>query len=390
MAQTAHCIDYGVAQLVAADYICWWQKGGYPQSGFARSHVRLEFRDGESGVNHGDMVRQFLLKPADRSAFNRFFGYSLRLATGYFRSLRAKGYVLPTDDRTDSDPIRDLAIDTLGWLMQGSQDRPFYLIRDYFGSLDIGDLNTVEGEVLEKYYRILVYRHCKQQASRLAGERDPQIGALKRRFKEVLSEPEFMRSYEAGSHGVFLASHAGCLTDDKPEIDDISLLRLVAETFLHSRTRREWCHAILQGLSQFPEYSNRLSEHRLIAVVVRVNAEFAQLYSQLPSSSGLPPDVMKVAEVGAVVERVMDIVNRGTLERFTASGRLTTREAQALLKALELYLGDLTNGGEADPIPVYFRETMPAETHSRYLQDYKYILETMVKEAVNRLRAELS
>ena len=61
----------------------------------------------------GNLLKVFLCQP-DKQRFREFFGLCYLRSRNYLGILRAKGWSLPVDARTDKDPIDDLAIDVLG------------------------------------------------------------------------------------------------------------------------------------------------------------------------------------------------------------------------------------------------------------------------------------
>ena len=63
------------------------------------------------------IIREFLIQPHNRRIFNDFYKFCYNYTKGYLHYLKRKNYQFPYDERTDKDPIDDLAIDILGFFL---------------------------------------------------------------------------------------------------------------------------------------------------------------------------------------------------------------------------------------------------------------------------------
>ena len=82
-------------------------------------------------------------------------------------------------------------------------------------------------------------------------------------------------------------------------------------------------------------------------------------------------------------------VEKEVMARYVGKQALTPEEARLYLKAVDNYLSDVAATGDADSLPDYFRELLPAETHSRYLKDYKNSFETVINKALEYFKNNL-
>ncbi len=323
-------------------------------------------------------VKAFLLRPRDRTTFNAFFDYTFRRALAYLRYLRSVGFHLPIDDRTDNDPLYDLAIDLLGPILESPAGRPFCRIFNFFETQRVDHFENQEPDYLADLYLQFLRRQLRQESSRLRKQNDPQIENLKRRIKDIVKvEPCVLTNGRVAR--VAHMQYADDLRADLPEIAPSELTRLAHETYSTSQTRAQWCHQILEGIASFSNCCRGISLHRLTAVMVSTNAKHVETADPLlsrPPGPAVGP--IKVAADDACCI-ALDRVKEDILRDFAARGRLKPAEVDQLTESCRLYLNDFSNNGyDTESIPTFFKATMPADTHARYQTDYKYILDKAI------------
>ena len=324
-----------------------------------------------------EIIRQFLLAPRRRTGFDPFFRFTAACTISYLRRLGRHGWRLPVDDRTDRDPVADLALDLLGEILQSKPGRPFHRVFEYFRAAGITPADLADQSGLTDLYLIFLRRQIRQQLSRLRKQVDSQIENLKRRIRETLEATKNQR-------------HSETIPSDSTERSDIPdelLHRLAEETYLESTSRSDWCLRLAAHLEQEEQYRSNVPISRLQAVMVRVNAAYADLdgsllHGQYNSSALALQGAAEKARCATI-----EFVGRDIIPAFADKGRLTSEDAAGLLSICNLYLADWAACGETDRIPKYFREQMPPDRQERYLKDYKYILDTIIARARERFVA---
>lgn len=320
--------------------------------------------------------------------FDPFFQVCYRHAIGYLRYLKSRGYRLPLDHRTDKDPLTDLAIDVLGTFLQSKKGKPFFLIFDFFTRRKIRISAEADKEMLLDHLLILLRGHISQEIFGIRSEQFPQVENLKRRFRETTKPPLFTR--EPGKDGndlVSLASESDKLRQDKPLIPLHQLLDLVHRAAMKTVSRSDWCLQIFESLKEMPEFKNCLQMSDLLAAVVRVNSELVEIEGMGGVTAPLPVHVEN--EIALTRQRAVEYVQQNLANKLIFKKRLTPEESERLVLACDRYLADLGASGNADKLPEYFRESMPPETHDRYLKEYKYLFESIVESALGYFRSEL-
>jgi len=310
---------------------------------------------------------------------------------GYLRYLKVKGFQLPLEHRADGDPFGDLAIDLLGTFLQSTKDKPFPIVFDYFKKAGVSDSDKADLDELHHHFTVLLRGHIRQQLSRLKAQQDPQIDHLKRRFKEILIAPRFGSMQKSGSEDhLFLSQHRHDLRrGNKLPIPYDELLQIVERAYLKSTSRAAWCLNIFELLNEAIEYQNIVKKHELLATIVSVNAKYIDADGLQPTGLPTAENALLVREVEEAIAQTLAWLGETVLSGFVRKGRINSDEAQKFKAASERYLSDLALVGETDPIPQYFREMMPESEHARYLNDYKYVFETTINDAVEDFKERL-
>lgn len=339
----------------------------------------------------GRIVRAFLVSPLNRKTFDSFFKTCYSHTVGYLRYLKAKGFQLPLEHRSDGDPFGNLAIDLLGIFLHSTKEKPFPIVFDYFNKVGVSDPNQADPDDIYHHFTVLLRGHIRRQLSRLKAQQDPQIDHLKRRFKEILIAPRFgSMQGSSGEECLFLTQHNHDLRrDNKLPIPYDELVQVVERTYLKSRSRTAWCLNIFELLNEAIEYQNIVKKHELLAAIISVNAKYIDADGLQPTGLPTAENALLVREVEEAIAQTLAWLGETVLSDFVRKGRINSDEAQKFKAASERYLSDLAHVGETDPIPQYFREVMPKSEHDRYLNDYKYIFETTINDAVEDFKERL-
>jgi len=147
---------------------------------------------------YGPVIRTFLERPHDKNCFDRFYTICYNHTVGFLRRRKAMGYYLPLDQFSGNDPIADLAIDVLGFLLESKAGRSFHRILDHFTRVFGHNSGEVNDEALYAAFRSLVYGQARQNLSRIQKESDPQLEDLKRRFKDIIRDGDYIVTKSGG------------------------------------------------------------------------------------------------------------------------------------------------------------------------------------------------
>lgn len=342
----------------------------------------------------GEVISRFLRKPLDRNRFNDFYSFAFNVSVGYLNYLKNQGFVLPEESGNREDQIHDLAIDALGALLRCDGDRPFHVIFNYVTQRGIDEYESTEPELLYDAVVALLKGNIRQELTKIRKQTDPQVENLKRRFKDILRTSPFGFG-DAGGTGqtgsVYSMKYRDYLRTEKERISRDKLAEVAREAFKSSNSRQSWCEAIFDLLNEMPRYRNMISRSDLLAVVVSVNREWMESDLKIPVSTVETPIVASVkASLNELVLTILDWAESTIAARFVDSGKLCKKDLPGVMAAVAAYLKDLCEQGETDPLPVYFRENMPPDTHAKYLEEYKYVFETVIDKAVKQLRDSAS
>lgn len=306
--------------------------------------------------------------------------FAFRRSLGHVRHLKALGWSLSVDDRTDTDPIPDLALDLLGETLESTPRHSFRRIFEFFHTQGITDFDRHDASELVTLFLTFLRRQLRQEISRRKKQADPQVENLKRRIRELTAKPPFYSL--DGSGLITLASQGDDYADDLPSISDDDLLFVVNEAYLETTSRSGWCHAIFARLVERTDCCRAITRHRLTTAMIRVNAAHADLEGTSVSRLSEPA----AAAIGKCIKHAVDgtlqRVRGGVLTEFESKGRLTANVADKLADACRAYLSDyVAHGGDTDSIPSYFREAMPGVTADQYQADYKHVFDTTTAAA---------
>lgn len=307
--------------------------------------------DAHSQVSDGDVIRTFLLSPTERPAFDTFFHLCYRRTLGYIRCLKARGFQLPIDDRTDRDPLSDLVYDILGSLLRSDAERPFVEVLDYFRRHEI-DPAAASNEELEHHISVLLHGFTRKEISRLKKVVDPQIDNLKRRFKDILQSPDYdcTRVASDSAEYVYLRSHPYDPDDRRPRIPYARLEIVVEEAYLSSRSRAEWCRQVFELVAAEREFANPVRKHELLTAAVTVNLRHCDLEGswtvRLPSGS----DSLLLRTFEEARSETLDWLQRTVLADILAKGRLASSESDSFVAAIEAHLAVMAHIGQTERV----------------------------------------
>lgn len=323
-------------------------------------------------------LKKFLISP-DQKRFSDIFDSAFLLNKGYLIYLRQKGYRLPLDMYSQETAVDDLSLDILGSLFRSGPKGPFHIIFDFYHSCNVAVFESADPVRLWGLFEKLLKGFTHQELSRIKKQSDPQIEILKRRFKDILKDDIYVgkvRGYAEYIH----------LSDREPNFDRTIIpygeLRSIAEqAFAHSTNRKQWCRKVFEMLGENPEYCGAVPRCELLQAVISVNASFLEIPEFSPRSL---PDPEKSAIREAVAdakEETLQHIEEKVIQPFVVKKRIAAADAHLYVKACGRYLDDFGHDGESDAIPAYFREVMPAAYADKYLIDFKYVFETVLKGA---------
>lgn len=333
--------------------------------------------------NFAKIIRDFLADPLSRQIFDTFFKLCYGHTQAYLYSLKNLGYDLMLEDRDDRKAIADRAIDILGVFLSSKTDKPFYHIFDYFERKDLTDLSQATDQDLYHHFNILLRGFIRHELRDIRNQGNPQIHYLKRRFKDIFKSEGFclMAHAKKGHEKIYLCEHAEDLRTDKPIIPYDELYKLAEKAYFDSNTRVQWCHKIFELLNTDKEYQNLVVRYELMSIVVSINAKYVDLDGLRPTAMPSARDTAIRNAIDKTRKKTIIWLKKEVIPDFIAKQRIDQDEGERFGKAAELYLIDLGNDGWTDPIPDYFRALMPEEKHKPYLDDYKYVFETIIKKA---------
>ncbi len=338
-----------------------------------------------------DIVRRFLSAPDDKQNFHEFFKVCYRHTLASLSYLSHRGWSLPLDRTDPGNALSNLAMDILGSFLRWERGLSFGVVLDYYHRHGFTDFENAEADDLFQHFQILLRGFVKQELHRLTRQKNPQIANLKRRINEVLKSDEFICAESSDDHleYVSLAASSGNVESDLPVIPYEQLLAVAEETFPNSRTRVEWCRAILIRVVESGEFQNHVRKHELLAATVAVSAQHVELDGFRPASLPSPKDILISEAASRAQEAAVEHVESQVIPSFRDQRALSPENREKFVEAARRYLADFGNGAEIDSIPEYFREVMPEEEHGRYLKEYKYVFETVINKAEEEFKEQL-
>ncbi len=329
----------------------------------------------------------FLRSPSSRDAFNVFYDLTYRLTCAHLRRLSFQGYRLPIDDRTDADPVADLAVDVLAEILAPVGGFPCPGLFAYLRRQGFEEFRGENGEFIYLLFTAFLRRQISQQLSRLRKDRSPQIENLKRRIKDIAGGAEFCQWIDPATGHSLVApadSRIGA-TPVGPIVSREQLRLLVQQAFAASTSRQGWCREIFRLLGELPDFPPAVYLHDLLSLMVEVNARFLDSEEFAPAPLPGPCDTFLQKAIETARCRAVHDTYASTIQRFIQSRRIRADEGERFRQALDAYLTDVSAGDGHDKVPDYFREVLP-EAYPRYLADYKYVFEATLAKGEQRFR----
>lgn len=333
--------------------------------------------------NYPKIIRDFLENPRNRSAFDAFFKLCHDYVKACLYRRKHLGHDLRLEDRDETKAIADRAYDILGVFLGSKSGEPFFHVFDCFKKPGLYSLLDTPDQDLYYQFKGCLGKFIGQELAKIKSEGNPQIQNLKRRFRNIFKDKRFCIQDRAkkGHEKICLCDHAHNLREDKPAIPYDELYELAEKAYFDSNTRVEWCNNIFELLNEAKEYQNQVVMYELISIVVSINARHVDLYGLRPSAMPSARDASIRDAIDNARKRTILWLKNEVLPGFVEKGRIDRDEAERFAKAAELFLIDLGYDGWTDPIPDYFRAFMPEEKHKPYLDDYKYVFETVIEKA---------
>lgn len=330
------------------------------------------------------ILHNFLKNPLSRKCFDPFFKLCYRQTIGYLRYLGAKGQKLPLDSINPEKAFEDLAIDILGGFFQSRRDKPFHIIFDYYEREGIADFQAPDGEQLFDLFLILLRGFIKKELAKICKQEKPQLDHLKRRFKDILSGASYgsMRSRIQAAEYIYLMKYYDVLRKEAEPVLYEDLIQIVEKAYLDSKTREEWCAGIFKILDQSENFQNFIKKHEILKAVIAVNAKYVELDGIQPSRLPSPNELSVRMAVRDAIPIAIQWSRQNIIQIFLNKGRISPNEAEQFLHAVNNYLNDFGYNGDPDPIPDYYREVMPKNSHLSYLKKHKYIFDSIVNKTL--------
>jgi len=339
----------------------------------------------------GEIVRGFLLEPRARSNFDPFFSLCHSTAIGFLRYCHSRGYTLPLHRADREAAYSDLATTLLGELFRSEPGRPFAPIFDYFDRHDVTDYQSVNDAELHRHFKTLICGFVKRQLFRLRKVENSQAEILKRRIKDILRSPQYIKLEADYEEPVKVAwrKSAQNLRENAPPAPSELLREVVERAYVESLSRSEWCENIFKALDAEEDYQKAVGLNELLAIIVSVNAEALQELLPRPDEPPTPETEAMRSFLDDLIEQTIGWAKKNVIDDFALQGRIEVPQARAYCRALENYLLDLCHSGETDSMPQYFREVMPPEERDCYLTRHKYMFERVISESIKYFTSRL-
>ncbi len=336
---------------------------------------------GNKQNSDASIIRRFIINPRDRDAFNDCLKLTNSLAINYLRHLRCRLQRIQNQYSNPDTIISDISMDVLGEFFQSRPGKPFFIIFDYFKRHGITNFDEIPDGDLIDHFRNLFFGFCRRKIGHLKAESDPQVANLKRRFHEIINEPQYsiIKLPGANDDYVCLEKNREQIPSDGRIIELTQLLDIVREAFAKSKTRTQLVLKIFELLDDYTEYARCIRKTDLIIALIEVNCSFVDdTYSDIADKYGF--EISRVRELGGkYLLELMNKLKAKYIDRYIEKGKLGKKEADWILKAVSEYLEDFLGSGDTESIPSYFREHFPEEYHGRYATDYKYIFDTIFR-----------
>lgn len=337
---------------------------------------------------YGQTIANFLMRPADRIRFGAFYQVCWIHTCGVLRHLQRVGWSLPLDQFASDHPINDLAIDILGSFLRTAKGRKYGVVLDFFDTRPCETDTEPDTRTRYDQFCSLIVGFVKQEVRRLRPQVDPQRENLKRRFKDILTGPDYAVPPIDGSACDLVCSVAAlsCPRSDRPLISYENLREMALTTYQVNLSRSQWCRAIFTALQESIGVANHVRRSDLLRAVVAANMAQVDTFCAVTEPASRVDPTLFEGDIHSAREQALQSLRTDLLPRFVRQGRLSSEESTLLARGAELYLIDLAYSPGVDKLPDYFREVMPADTHDRYLKDYKYVFETTVQHAERKFK----
>ncbi len=330
------------------------------------------------------IIRDFLKYPHDRDNFNEFFNICYYHTVGYLRYLKAKGVTIELHDADEYKSLMDLAYDILGDFLHSGDNRPFYVIFDYFSRHKITDFDNTDLDILYDHFTILLRGFVRKILYKNRKEQNPQAANLERRIIDILKSDKYdiFKQNPDSAEYICLAKNKDRLRREYQPLLLADLLTIVYSVFSKEKcnNRIDWVNNIFSELEIATEFQNFIKKNDLIRAMIHINESFIEL-------DGGSPFPFPHADSG-INRRAIDEEKINSLEYaevmakdYVGKGKITPHEAELILIAAEKYLTDFAFDGQTDKIPTYFFEIIPGCSQEKYLKKYKYIFEMIINKS---------
>jgi hypothetical protein len=205
---------------------------------------------------------------------------------------------------------------------------------------------------------------------------------LKKLIKSIVGGPAYQILSQDGKIKYAATNTAINLRRDMPPLPYDRLLALSEEAYLSSENRKDWCDKLFGLLDKQDEYQNFIKINDLLKAAIAINVKYVELDGPVPSRLPSNTATILVAAIADARQKTIAWAGENILKRFLLKNIISEDEKERFVLALDKYLIDYCHHISTDAIPDYFRETMPEETHKQYLENYKYVFETLLNKSL--------
>ncbi len=341
-------------------------------------------------LQFGEIIKSFLVDQSNRRKLNAFITFCLNHTIGYLEYLKAIGYTLPSEHKSNSQYLTDMAHDILCPLFRRDSSGKYTIIDDYFARKGVSDYSQHSSGELFTLFSILLRGFAKRELSVIRKNENPQAGKLKKGLKEILMPPEYSIFTQNGKSEklIYKSEFKEDLRQEKISIPDIELYTLILDTFYVSSKRTTWCREMFLRLNTLPEFQNLIARYRILANAVKINVEYVEL-SYRQAGFAQPDQEHAKSEVLKAIESILNSLMNGRIAKYHSQGRINEYEAKGLINAARNYLIDISLGGFVEAYPAYFREQTSIDSGPDYQKKYKYLVDSVLGEALKKLKGKI-
>ncbi|MEW5796084.1 MAG: hypothetical protein AB1772_06950 [Candidatus Zixiibacteriota bacterium] len=281
-----------------------------------------------------------------------------------------------------------MTIDILGVFLASQKGHPYFIIFFYLKRHGLTHFQRVPDNELLRHFNILLGGFIRKAVTAAKGGADPQVALLKRRVTDILRTHTYTVMKRPGDRHsyIVLSQRKHQLRESCHTIPDDRLYELVLDAFLNTNSRADWCMRIFELLDAETEYRNEVALNSLISTMIAVNAEYVDALEYTQDRPSGPLGELRLRKIRKAVERASLWISDVGARAYIEKGRLAESDAHAVIEACCTWLNDLCLSGAADSIPSYFLELRHDINQQEYQSRYKYVMDTLSRQALEEVR----